>query len=194
MEHALQNFLLHYRNTPQATTARSPAEVFLKRSLRIRFSLLKPSITNTVHRNQDLQKENHDSSTTRPVEFSEGEIVRVKATPQHGGLEKYVQGVIVKQIGIYRYSVKIGDRCRVVHLDHLRKTRELDLQNDSEIDPDLSDLIVNDNIVPRSEPPHNIVPRIEPPQNIVPRIDPPQNIVRRSAREVKRPKRLIEEI
>jgi len=126
MDCGLQSFLLHYRNTPQATTGRSPAELFLKSRLRTRFSLLKPDVISTVHQKQDVQKQNHDVSSTSPAQFSVGEIVRVKSTPQYGGVERYVKGAIAKVVGAYCYIVRIGNRCRFVHLNHLRKTGEFD--------------------------------------------------------------------
>ena len=52
-----------------------------------------------------------------------GEIVRVKNHRQ--GLERFVKGVIAKKIGPYKFLVKIGSRCRYVHIEHLRKTGEL---------------------------------------------------------------------
>jgi len=137
MDRAVQNFLLQYRNTPQATTGRSPAELFLKRKLRTRFSLLKPDVTSNVQHKQDIQKQNHDVSVTQPTEFSVGEIVRVKSTPQYGGLERYVKGAIAKVVGPYRYLVKVGRRCRFVHLNHLRKTDELEHSEDR-IDHDIA--------------------------------------------------------
>lgn len=39
VQYQLQNFLLSYWSTPQATTAQPPAEIFLKRELRTRFHL-----------------------------------------------------------------------------------------------------------------------------------------------------------
>ena len=155
MDCGLQSFLLHYRNTPQATTGRSPAELFLKRQLRTRFSLLKPDVISTVHQKQDVQKKNHDISTTSPAQFSVGEIVRVKSTPQYGGVERYVKGAIAKVIGAYRYLVRIGNRCRFVHLNHLRKTSELDHCFNRSDDRD------NNLNIPTIVPPN--VPQLVPP-------------------------------
>lgn len=50
LQHRLANFLLMYRSTPHSVTGVSPAELFLKRQLRTRFSLLKPSLARTVER------------------------------------------------------------------------------------------------------------------------------------------------
>ena len=120
---ALQSFLLTYRTTPHTTTGRSPAEIFLKRQPRTRLSLLKPNLASSVQQKQEAQKESHDKFSKFPAEFSVGEIVRVKNHRQ--GLERFVKGVIAKKIGPYKFLVKIGSRCRYVHIEHLRKTGEL---------------------------------------------------------------------
>ena len=44
----LSHFLLLCRSTLHSTTGRSPAELFLKRQLRTRFSLLKPELDQTI--------------------------------------------------------------------------------------------------------------------------------------------------
>lgn len=44
LQHRLANFLLMYRSTPHTVTGVSPAGLFLKRQMRTRFSLLKPSL------------------------------------------------------------------------------------------------------------------------------------------------------
>lgn len=56
----VDNFLLTYRVTPHSETGRSPAELFLKRELRTRFSLLKPDLAKRVELKQIKQKEDHD--------------------------------------------------------------------------------------------------------------------------------------
>ena len=44
----LANFLLLYHSTPHTTTGRSPADLFIKRQSRTRFSFLKPLLAQTV--------------------------------------------------------------------------------------------------------------------------------------------------
>jgi hypothetical protein len=61
-DQALQNFLLSYRVTPHGTTNRSPAEMFLRRSPRTRFSMLKPDVTDIVREKQTAQKQQHDAN------------------------------------------------------------------------------------------------------------------------------------
>jgi hypothetical protein len=123
-DQALQNFLLSYRVTPHGTTNRSPAEMFLRRSPRTRFSMLKPDVTDIVREKQTAQKQQHDANAcAEPPSFVVGEIVRVKNV--YDGIERFVKGAIAKVVGPYRYLVRIGNRCRFVHSEHLRKTGEL---------------------------------------------------------------------
>ena len=75
---------------------------------------------------QEVQKTYHDQGKRTSVPtFRQGEIVRVKNFRE--GFENYVKGVIAKTVGPYRYVVKIGNRCRYVHVEHLHKTEELNL-------------------------------------------------------------------
>ena len=55
-EHWVVNFLLRYRCTPHSVTGVSPAELFLKRRLRNRFSLLKSHMTKDMEEKQQKQK------------------------------------------------------------------------------------------------------------------------------------------
>lgn len=45
LEHCAANFLFGYRNTPHTTTGKTPAELFLKRQVRTRLSLLRPEFS-----------------------------------------------------------------------------------------------------------------------------------------------------
>ena len=169
LSHALQCFLLNYRSTAHATTGRSPAELFLKRDLRTRFSLLRPDVTTFVHQRQEKQVENHDKCVRLPTTFQVGEIVRVKNTKD--GLERFVKGVVAKVVGPYRFLVKVGTRCRFVHLDHLRKTGELDY------DEVITNLNYGDNVtlnVPQhvihdTSPVHDTYQDMSPPTPMSPR-------------------------
>ena len=50
--HKLSNFLLIYRSTPHSVTGVTPAELFLKRQLRTRLTLVKPQLQRTVEDNK----------------------------------------------------------------------------------------------------------------------------------------------
>ena len=161
MSQKLQSFLLTYRTTPHSTTGRPPAELFLKRQLRTRLSLLKPNLRSEVQNKQEIMKANHDKSVAKVLEFQVGEIVRVKNF--RNGNEKYVKGVIAKKLGLYRYLVKIGNRCRYVHLEHLHKTGEIELDNENE--SNLKELLSSDSDTTKdrqSVSPSEIVPPSSP--------------------------------
>uniref|UniRef100_A0A1I8I866 Reverse transcriptase domain-containing protein n=1 Tax=Macrostomum lignano TaxID=282301 RepID=A0A1I8I866_9PLAT len=56
----LCSWLLGYRASPHPTTGRTPAELFLKRQLRTRMDLLRPSAQDRVLREKSAQKRQHD--------------------------------------------------------------------------------------------------------------------------------------
>lgn len=58
-QHQLQNFLMTYRSTPQATTGQLPASLFLGRPIRTRFDLMRPVLGEKVTH----QKQCHDAHT-----------------------------------------------------------------------------------------------------------------------------------
>ena len=61
-ETKLARFILMYRNTPNSTTAQSPAQLLFLRTLRIRLSLLTPNVSETVTvvNKQASQKAHHN--------------------------------------------------------------------------------------------------------------------------------------
>ena len=52
LQHRLDRFLLSYRRTPQSTTSIAPAEMLMKRSIRTRLDLVKPSLATTIEMGQ----------------------------------------------------------------------------------------------------------------------------------------------
>ena len=55
------NYLLTYRSTRQPTTGRTPAGLFLWRELRIRLTVLRPSVWEKLINSQVKQKATHDA-------------------------------------------------------------------------------------------------------------------------------------
>ena len=60
LKERLANFLLMYRSIPHATTGMRPDELFLRRRLRTRLSLLSPNLAPRVEKQQQKQKVHHD--------------------------------------------------------------------------------------------------------------------------------------
>ena len=110
----ISQFLFKYRITPQSTTGKSPAELFLKRVPRSRLSLLKPSLARYVENKQNDQVRYHKSSKVR--EFKIGDKVQVR---NYRGTEKWANGNVVKRCGPLTYLVDIGTHQRFVHVDQL---------------------------------------------------------------------------
>lgn len=72
----LAKFLLVYRATPHTTTEMRPDELFLRRKLRTRLTLIQPSLFAMVQKHQLQQKCGHDNSKP-PTVFSKVALVLV---------------------------------------------------------------------------------------------------------------------
>ena len=116
IEHRLSNWLFRYRNTPHATTGRTPAELFLQRNPRTQFSLLRPDLAQDVQAQQQKQKFYHDRTRVEERHFTVGEPVSVK---NHRGGKKWIPGLITAVKGPTSYLVRVMGRIRYVHVDHL---------------------------------------------------------------------------
>ena len=126
----LCSFLLTYRTTPHSTTGVSPAELFMKRQLRTRLSLIKPDLQLNIEDKQEKMKDYRDAHVPKLREFVKNERVRVKNC--RGGDIKYVPGVIIHRNGPVNYLVRVGRNIRYVHVDHLIKSGECDVDLDQE--------------------------------------------------------------
>ena len=118
LQHKLAIFLLQYCSTPRSTTGRAPAELFLGRQLRTRFSLLKHNLQQTVEDKQAQQIRNHDAARVKERIFQKGENVDIKN--YRGGLEKWTTGTVVEVKGSRTYVVcsQEGEN-RHVHADQM---------------------------------------------------------------------------
>lgn len=203
IQQRLDDFLLHYRITPQSTTGRAPAELFLKHELRNRFSLLRPDLGTKVSEKQRRQAKAHDPVKIQNREFHENEI----GVRNYFGSDKWVKGRVVKRLGKYWYIVQVGNRCRKVHIEQLVSRSADEVQptivpRESEAQsnirpPELREVppIVSQNVLPDMA---QGVPAEEPPdtQTEVPSssVVGPEPVLRRSSRISTKPKRLIEEV
>ena len=116
-QHCLANFLLKYRTVAHATTNRSPSTLFLNRTIRTRFDLLKPQCGHRVSDKQADQVQHHDKRA-KPRQMQIGQ--KVMARNFRSGY-KWVPGVIVECLGPLTYLVEIQEGLRWKrHIDHLR--------------------------------------------------------------------------
>ncbi|XP_062373268.1 uncharacterized protein K02A2.6-like [Sardina pilchardus] len=121
-QHRLANFLLMYRSTPHSVTGCTPAELFLKRQLRTRFSLLRPDRAKFMEAQQAKQKAHHDRSSSTLRTLNAGDLVRMRNFRE--GKEKWSRATVVKRQGPVTYLINDGVRERTVHIDHLLSSKE----------------------------------------------------------------------
>ena len=136
LKERLARFLLIYRSTPHATTGRRPDELFLRRRLRTRFTLLSPNLSPRVEKCQQNQKAAHDGKKL-PSAFLKGEKVLVL---NKRGKTKWLFRTIVQQKNPVTYLVKVGSRIRFCHLEHLLHMAVEEIDNEPDPSDDLPEL------------------------------------------------------
>ena len=106
VHHRLASFLLSYRNTPHATTNRSPSELFLKRSLRTRMDLLQPDSAAKVGEKQAMQKQHHDGrASQRERCYQAGDAVMAR-NYRYG--PKWLPGTVAEVKGPLSYIIQLN--------------------------------------------------------------------------------------
>lgn len=118
MRSRLDDFLLAYRTTPNTTTGKCPAELFLKRMPRTKLSLLRPSFRDDMQTKQEVVKRQHDRRRSTFRSFREGDWVYVK-TVRHEKVS-WTEGRVVRLVSPVTYLVETQNTVRHVHVDHLR--------------------------------------------------------------------------
>ena len=115
-QHRLQNFLMTYCSTPQATTGQSPASLFLGRPIQTRFDLMRPVLGERVRAEQAHQKQCHDAHT-KFRQFTVGTRVMIR-----DGRDKSIwsPGIIRECRGPVSYLVQLDSGAvQRKHVDHL---------------------------------------------------------------------------
>eukprot|EP00112_Aurelia_sp_Birch-Aquarium-sp1_P007391 Seg1804.5 transcript_id=Seg1804.5/GoldUCD/mRNA.D3Y31 product="putative protein K02A2.6" protein_id=Seg1804.5/GoldUCD/D3Y31 len=113
----LADFLLTYRSTPHSVTKQAPSELFTKRILRTRLSLVKPNLASAVEKKQHQQIKYHGKKVVKSRELRVNQSVLVRN--HRDSKERWIPGIIVKKKGPLSYLVKCGQRIRFVHIEHL---------------------------------------------------------------------------
>jgi hypothetical protein len=106
----LSRLLLSYRTTPHTSTGETPAALLMKRELRTKFSLLKPSL------NQTQEKRVFDKNLDCVPKFKNGDLVF--ALNLRSG-SRWIPGVIIDTMK-RNYHVQIGSNVWRRHEDQLR--------------------------------------------------------------------------
>ena len=106
-----------YRVTPHATTKVAPCELLLKRHIRTRLELLKPSVEHTVTNNQDKQTTKQDYEKQMRL-FRPGQRVMIQ---NYRDATKWVPGQVIKTSGPVSYVVETDSKeIWRRHVDQLR--------------------------------------------------------------------------
>ena len=99
----LSRFLFTYRNTPQATTGSTPAELMMGRRLRSTLDLAKPDLENRVVTKQDQQKYQHDRHARQRV-IQVGDAVFAKNLSPG---PTWVPATVIAQTGPVSFKVEV---------------------------------------------------------------------------------------
>ena len=132
---AVARHMLVYRNTAHSTTGESPSMLLMKRKLRTRLDLLKPSVQRHVENKQNSIVERTPNRHLR--HFQEGDSVMVR---NYGNGEKWLPGKISEVLGTRNYIVQTGGQRWKRHVDQLLKSQE-EIQTDV-----LQDVVLNDTV------------------------------------------------
>ena len=116
--------MLIYRTTPHTITGESPSMLLMKRKLRTRLDLLKPSVKCLVQNKQNSIAE--QTVHRRLRKFNEGDSVMVR---NYGRGEKWLPGKISKILGTRNYMVQVRGQSWKRHVDQLQISQE-DFKND----------------------------------------------------------------
>ena len=104
LRHRISNFLINYRNATHATMEESPAQLMLKRDLGSRLHLLRPSLEETVSKNQAKQIESRPGAAERNFEVGDTVVVRdYRRTAE----SRWIQGVVEAKYGSKTYLVRL---------------------------------------------------------------------------------------
>ena len=102
LETRIPRFLLKYRVTPQSTTGTAPAELLIRRRIRMHLDLLYP----TNHQKARNQKEKHFVRNQKLIYLNIGERVMAH---NFGSRNKWLPGKIVSKEGRNVVNIELTD-------------------------------------------------------------------------------------
>ena len=120
-----------YRSVPHATTGMRPDELFLGCRINTHFTPISPNLTPLVEHQQQKQKTVHDGNKPLVI-FLKGEKVLVH---NKRGNNKWLPGIILQQKSPVMHLVRVDQRIRYCHADHL--PRNGNVNTPSQVDDDI---------------------------------------------------------
>ena len=118
LQHRLSIFLHTQHVTPHSTTGVPPAELLMKRNLKTRLDLTRPTLTSKVEQAQLKQKNDHDRSV-RERHFQVGDSVFSR---NFGPGKVWLEATVVEVTGPVSYRVQLENGFVIRrHVDQLRK-------------------------------------------------------------------------
>lgn len=172
----LQTFLFSYRATPHSTTDASPAELFLKRQFRTVLDLLRSNEHNLTSIKQNRYKINFDKHS-KQRSFKQDDKVVVRDFRNTSNKVKWAPGILIDRQGSRLWHVQVGNHVWRRHENQI-KLREYSSDDDIILmDSSMTREIISNKLLSTNSSSDN-----------------GSTILRRSARQPKPMKRLIEEI
>lgn len=113
LQHCIANFLFSYRNMPHTMTKKTPAELFLRRQVHTRLSLVKSEVSPSV---QPGSFPDQSGKKIKLRFFSVAQAVRVK---NYRGGGKWLDGVITDVLGPVTYMVNVNGTCVKRHVNQM---------------------------------------------------------------------------
>lgn len=120
LNQTINKFLCKYRITPHSTTNESPSMLLYGRNIRTRLDIIKPNVSETVHR-----KQGEMTKRMNPIvrQFDIGQPVM---TRDYRGGQKWSEGHIYSKTGPLSYKVNLGnDILWRRHTDQLRDATDV---------------------------------------------------------------------
>lgn len=112
----LNQLLQHYRIAPHSTTGQSPAQLFLGRTLRTRFDLLKPESIKDKVMEKHVAKFEPSFRTFLPSQT----IYFLSGNPR---MDKWIPGTIISRLGDLHYEIDYFGKHVKRHVDQIRATQ-----------------------------------------------------------------------
>jgi hypothetical protein len=203
IEEDVNTFLLQYRIAPHSTTGQSPAKLFLGRELQTRLNLAVPKVPMATRVVQEPEKRRTstqpEAKFTKPYRtFKLKDIVHFRVW--RFKTERWQKGRVHEVVGDLHYMIESNGQLFHRHVDHIRMAESATTTAVPAADQS-GPLPKCDGHSQRDDVPLPTMPETATPPS--PRTEtrigqyklpPPRDVPRRSERERRQPKRLIEEV